>query len=822
MTRGPAPRAAALLGLLRPAVDEIVVALDERAEAEVAATVARVADKLIRYPYAEPVDRPLAWLHAECSGDWVLTIDDDEIPSRALLDALPELAGAVDVTHFWLPRRWLYPDPTRFLAQPPWRPDYQLRLVLNDPRTVSFPDETHKPISALGPGRYVDAPLYHADCILNPLERRREKAWKYEHSRPGKRVAGRPMNELYYLPETLDDPRTATVPGEDEALIRTVLDAEPVGSPEIDLDTIPRATREQIDRFWQGRALASTAYQARLTVLDDWSELAAGEVRAFDVRAENLGGEVFSWGEAGRPEIRLATRWRDRTGQELVAEGLRTPLPGDLHPGESAIVPVQVAAPEVPGRHRLEIDLVHEHVRWFECGTSVEIDVVGGRRIGLVVDDDAVLRAELARLAEVAPDHEPVVFTPAGEAVAEALGVRARPSLEPYLLDRLPAGPRGAARVVLRTAALVRAARAFAAGEGSSVPHDARTFLEEVSKLEGLVVAARNPPVRAAAVLAARALGVPATLAGDAPRGRLVNRALLSLAERRVSAWEGPSPRTSQLGDPAISPSEPAAAERPEWEYVPEGWARAHADERVKGWNVDAIAEAYRAKWPSFVKAAESGGTLGIYHEAVAGEEVPTDDLPAHNMLVTLGYVLALAARAKERLSILDWGGGSGHYYLLAKALLPGVALEYHCKDVPTLAALGRELLPEVTFHDDDSCLAARYDVVLVSGALQYAEDWKSMLARLGEAADPYLYVTRLPVALESPSFVVVQRAYAYGYDTEYLGWVLNRGQLLERASSAGLRLVREFLLQAWFSAAGAPEDPVGHRGFLWRARTRS
>ena len=62
---------------------------------------------------------------------------------------------------------------------------------------------------------------------------------------------------------------------------------------------------------------------------------------------------------------------------------------------------------------------------------------------------------------------------------------------------------------------------------------------------------------------------------------------------------------------------------------------------------------------------------------------------------------------------------------------------------------------------------------------------------------------------------MILQRAGAYGYATEYLGWVVSRAELLAEASRAGMELDRELLLDAWLSAAGAPEDPIGHRGFL-------
>jgi len=81
----------------------------------------------------------------------------------------------------------------------------------------------------------------------------------------------------------------------------------------------------------------------------------------------------------------------------------------------------------------------------------------------------------------------------------------------------------------------------------------------------------------------------------------------------------------------------------------------------------------------------------------------------AHNVSMSFAYVLSRAARSREKLSVLDWGGTFGHYYLIARAVLPEIDLDYHCFDVPSICESGRERSPEVTFHDNPAdAFAAR------------------------------------------------------------------------------------------------------------------
>lgn len=252
----------------------------------------------------------------------------------------------------------------------------------------------------------------------------------------------------------------------------------------------------------------------------------------------------------------------------------------------------------------------------------------------------------------------------------------------------------------------------------------------------------------------------------------------------------------------------------PEWEYIPEGWRYAAAHPEVRGWNAEGVLATYRAKWPRFHSLIQGAGPLGVGHESgLDGVE----DVAAHNTVVSFGYALALAAGGRPAVSLLDWGGGIGHYALLARALLPGVAVEYHCKDVPRLAAAGRELLPGDNFHDDEGCLDRTYDLVLASGSLHFSEDWDGLLRRLARAARGYLLVTRLPTIDEGEPYVFVQRPYAYGYDTEYLGWCVRRDAVLAVTEAAGLALVRELVVGEQPAIAGAP-SPCRYRGFLFRA----
>jgi len=247
------------------------------------------------------------------------------------------------------------------------------------------------------------------------------------------------------------------------------------------------------------------------------------------------------------------------------------------------------------------------------------------------------------------------------------------------------------------------------------------------------------------------------------------------------------------------------------WEYLPEGW---NGSEPTRGWNVACVAKIQKETWSAYADHLSGAGPLSINHE---DRNQHSGGLRDHNTLITYAYVLALAAQQKQSLSLLDWGGGIGHYYLLSKAVLPGVELDYYCHDVPLLCQAGQTVLPQGHFIENpDNCFSRKYGLVLASSSLWYEHNWRSVLDRLVAVADPYLYVTRMIFVKLAATYVAIQRPWALGYGTEYRCWIFNREEFVDHLVSRSMELVREFLICDGPQIYRAPEQG-DYKGFLFR-----
>ncbi len=327
-------RLVATLRLLRTSADEIAVAVAAGSAAAETPELEGVADRCYRVQEMLPPDRYVPWLHSLCSTDWILWLAPGEVPGAGFLAALPELIRRRDVHQYRQPVHRVADDGGGWTAGE----HEAIRLVRNDPATLRFAGASAAPVL------------------------------------PARRLA----EAIYRLN---DSPAESTeihpTPAEDLRLLERVL-AEPAARGRREISAVDVSLGE-IDRFWPQRDFDERGYEIELSCLDDELALTVGRERTVDVAVRNLGPETFPWG-GGPPDIRAAYHWLDANGETVVFDGQRTALPANVGPGEEAVVPVRVVPPLRPGRYVLELDLVHEGVRWFERTTRVAAEVVAPAR----------------------------------------------------------------------------------------------------------------------------------------------------------------------------------------------------------------------------------------------------------------------------------------------------------------------------------------------------------------------------------------------------------------------------------------------------------
>jgi hypothetical protein len=380
ITADPASRIETILEPLRPYADEIVIAADSRITDDTLAAYRLLADRLFSIEFCM-AERHLAWLFAQCNCDWILRLDGDEVPSRAFARRLPELLASREAQQFWGAIAWLYPDAGRFLAGTPWNSDFASRLVRND-GMLRVRGLQHLHADAITPREYIDEPFYHLELLVSDEEQRRDKAIRYEVARPHILASGGGrINEAFYLPELRDSLEFRPVPEEDRVTIARALDGSPTAVTRTSSDrsakvkNVPFVSVEEMDRFWEGRAVDEEAYNAILEPVESPLVLAPSERRHVFFGVHNTGTQRWLPYIDAEPQIRLSYRWLNPDGSIHTQEGPRSSFSRTVSPGERILTPLHVDAPPTCGDYVLEVDIVHEHVRWFDCCCRVPTHV---------------------------------------------------------------------------------------------------------------------------------------------------------------------------------------------------------------------------------------------------------------------------------------------------------------------------------------------------------------------------------------------------------------------------------------------------------------
>ena len=249
------------------------------------------------------------------------------------------------------------------------------------------------------------------------------------------------------------------------------------------------------------------------------------------------------------------------------------------------------------------------------------------------------------------------------------------------------------------------------------------------------------------------------------------------------------------------------------WEYAPDGFSR-----KVKsnGWDLQSIVDLQAAKWPNYLERVKSTKNLGVNHESnYIDHNIPF----FHNLLMSFAYVLTLAGLNKKAINFLDWGGGIGHYGLLAGELIKpaNLDLNYYCYDFDIFGTSGREKNPTYTYFSDNTMYnEVKFDLIMASSSIWYESDWRKGIDKILKYNTEFLYITRMIFIIDKPSFVAIQRPKSMGYDTEYLFWVINKFELIEYVTKSGFCLIREFEFGETMPVFKAPEQGT-MQGFLFK-----
>jgi putative methyltransferase (TIGR04325 family) len=189
----------------------------------------------------------------------------------------------------------------------------------------------------------------------------------------------------------------------------------------------------------------------------------------------------------------------------------------------------------------------------------------------------------------------------------------------------------------------------------------------------------------------------------------------------------------------------------------------------------------------------------------------PRFDASAGHFLQTAPTLLRLFEH-RPSLSVLDWGGGYGEHAWWLKLAVPALELDYHVRELPALCDYGAVLFPEIHFHDDDTVFERRYDLVLASAALHYAEDWAAVLERLAHATAHSLILVDVPVASGTSGYVVPETPLREVPQAAFFGPILDDVRLCAIVEAAGLRLAETL------PAASATPTPVGDTMLSYRS----
>jgi putative methyltransferase (TIGR04325 family) len=188
-----------------------------------------------------------------------------------------------------------------------------------------------------------------------------------------------------------------------------------------------------------------------------------------------------------------------------------------------------------------------------------------------------------------------------------------------------------------------------------------------------------------------------------------------------------------------------------------------------------------------------------------SGATIPVDVTGRHLLLP----LVVACINGSERVRILDFGGGLAiDYVLLSQATGGGADAEFHIVESPALVDAGARLFESdrrVNFHDRLPASLPPLDLLHISTALQYVDDYPALLTSLIAYRPRYVLMVDLPAG-DIPTFATGQ---VNVRGSVIPSWFFNAREIIALVESAGYRVTFKALSAQRFDLGNFP---VSHR----------
>jgi putative methyltransferase (TIGR04325 family) len=201
-------------------------------------------------------------------------------------------------------------------------------------------------------------------------------------------------------------------------------------------------------------------------------------------------------------------------------------------------------------------------------------------------------------------------------------------------------------------------------------------------------------------------------------------------------------------------------------------------------------------------------------------DSVPFPEMQYHFPLL---WALTRATVRYQRLHVIDFGGALGSSYFQSRHMLDTCeVLKWAIVEQPSHVTVGNKEFAnsELSFHRslDSACKDTAYDVLLLSGVIQYLPDPFAFLGHVLGRRIPSIIVDRTPFMTNGIARLTVQHVPKRIYPASYPAWFLSEQELLAAFTQQYERIATWPALDKHHPQGGRAE----YKGFLFELKKES